>query len=69
MLAAELLNFGLKVSAYDPLIEFSSETILKDLECLSNLEDLAKVGLLICTQPLLPEDEQFIKDIPQISFY
>ena len=69
MLAAELLNFGLKVSAYDPLIEFSSETILKDLECLSNLEDLAKVGLLICTQPLLPEDEQFFKDIPQISFY
>jgi len=69
MLAAELLNCGLKVSAYDPLIEFSSEIILKELEYLSNLEDLAKVGLLICTQPLLPEDEELFRDIPQISFY
>ena len=67
MLAAELLNYGLKVSAYDPLIRLSSEIALNNLEYSSNLEDLKTVGLLICTQTVLPEDEAFLKNIPKIT--
>jgi len=69
MLAAELLNYGFKVSAFDPLIQTSSEIALNDLEYSNNLKNLEKVELLICTQQLTPEDEDFLKHIPKINIF
>jgi UDPglucose 6-dehydrogenase len=67
MLASEFLNYGLIVSAFDPLIRSSSEIPLDGLKYSINLEDLKNVGLLICTQPVLPEHEMFLKSIPRIN--
>jgi UDPglucose 6-dehydrogenase len=67
MLAAELLNYGLIVSAYDPLIRSSSENPLSSLKYSINLEDMKDVGLLICTQPVSPEHEILLKGIPRIN--
>lgn len=69
MLAAELLHYGLKVSAYDPLILISSEIVLNGLEYSSNLENLEMVELLICTQTLSAEDEESLKHIPTINIF
>jgi UDPglucose 6-dehydrogenase len=69
MLAAELLHFGLKVSAFDPLIRESSEIALSGLEYLNNLENLETAELLVCTQPLSPQDEVSLKDIPKINIF
>jgi UDP-glucose 6-dehydrogenase len=66
MLAAEFLNYGLTVSAYDPLIQSSSDIPLNGLKYSSNLEDLKDAGLLICTQPVLPEHEIILRTIPKI---
>jgi UDPglucose 6-dehydrogenase len=66
MLAAEFLNYGLTVSAYDPLIQSSSDIPLNGLKYSSNLEDLKDAGLLICTQPVLPEHEVILRTIPKI---
>jgi UDPglucose 6-dehydrogenase len=67
MLAADFLNNGLLVSAYDPLIRSSSEIPLSNLKYSMNLEDLKDVGLLICTQPVLPEHELLLQSIPRIN--
>ena len=67
MLASEFLNYGLIVSAFDPLILSSSEIPLVGLKYSINLEDLKDVGVLICTQPVSPEHEIFLKDIPRIN--
>jgi UDPglucose 6-dehydrogenase len=66
MLAAEFLNFGLTVSAYDPLIQSTSDIPLNGLKFTSNLEDLKDAELLICTQPVLPEHEVILRAIPKI---
>jgi UDPglucose 6-dehydrogenase len=69
MLATILVNRGLKVSAYDPLIRLSSEIALSGLEYSSNIEDLKTVGLLICTQPVLPEDEAILQSISKLFLF
>ena len=66
MLASEFLN-RLIVSAFDPLIRSSSEIPLVGLKYSINPEDLKDVGVLICTQPVLPEHERFLKDTPRIN--
>lgn len=69
MLAAELLLHGLKVRAYDPLIRMPLKSTLEDLDYSDNLENLKTVGLLICTQPLAPEDEVTLRNIPKIELF
>jgi UDPglucose 6-dehydrogenase len=69
MLAAELLLHGLKVRAFDPLIRMPFKIALKELEYSDNLENLKTVGLLICTQPLTPEDEATLRNIPKIELF
>ena len=68
-LAAELLHYGLKVSAYDPLIRITSEVILNGLKHSNDLENLKMVELLICTQPLSSEDEVRLRSIPKIDIF
>ena len=67
MLAHELLNRGLSVNSFDPLMEDCDETELLNLGTFRNLEKMRVVDLLIHTQTIKPSHLEILNGVPKFD--
>jgi len=67
MLAHELLNRGLNVYSFDPLMEDCDETELLNLGTKRNLEKMRVVDLLIHTQTIKPSHLEILNGVPKFD--
>jgi UDPglucose 6-dehydrogenase len=69
LLAKMLVDQGLGVRTYDPLIEAEEDISLKGLSFSMDVRNLLETDLIVCTQPVTPNDAQVLKNTKLLHIY